>query len=343
MKKYQAEKVLEECGMIHLHHLFDDDIIQEVKQSIMSYLCTYQNKSRITLAKSCSTTTTTTTTANSNTKNNILLPTWNKTFVPIMAINAEKRFEFVTPFEKPFSNHNIYANPILMQLLNNVLAPEYVLESLGGFNAMPGATDQEWHIDNEHVLFHKFPKHPPYCSTFSVPLVPCNEITGCTEFSFKSHHCLDASHTGTRIDGTCPETVNVWPKAMPGDAIIYDPRIMHRGRANVGKIDRPMLHNSYCHIWYKDEDNQRGDGIYMKNLRKLGRIPLHIVKDLNEYNMDVVEKLRIRSLVEKMYTIYRWDDNEQESPRRLLPVTEAIYGTSTSDEIINLEKEMMFN
>jgi len=42
MKKYQAEKVLEECGMIHLHHLFDDDIIQEVKQSIMSYLCTYQ-------------------------------------------------------------------------------------------------------------------------------------------------------------------------------------------------------------------------------------------------------------------------------------------------------------
>ena len=60
MKKYQAEKVLEECGMIHLHHLFDDDIIQEVKQSIMSYLCTYQNKSRITLAKSCSTTTTTT-------------------------------------------------------------------------------------------------------------------------------------------------------------------------------------------------------------------------------------------------------------------------------------------
>ena len=78
---------------------------------------------------------------------------------------------------------------------------------------------------------------------------------------------------------------------MPGDAIIYDPRIMHRGRANVGKIDRPMLHNSYCHIWYKDEDNQRGDGIYMKNLRKLGRIPLHIVKDFNEYNMDVVEKL----------------------------------------------------
>ena len=81
----------------------------------------------------------------------------------------------------------------------------------------------------------------------------------------------------------------------------------------------------------------------MKNLRKLGRIPLHIVKDLNEYNMDVVEKLRIRSLVEKMYTIYRWDDNEQESPRRLLPVTEAIYGTSTSDEILKLEKEMMFN
>ena len=84
---------------------------------------------------------------------------------PARVFPPPKRFEFVTPFEKPFSNHNIYANPILMQLLNNVLAPEYVLESLGGFNAMPGATDQEWHIDNEHVLFHKFPKHPPYCSS----------------------------------------------------------------------------------------------------------------------------------------------------------------------------------
>jgi ectoine hydroxylase-related dioxygenase (phytanoyl-CoA dioxygenase family) len=310
--------------MILLQHLFDIDLIHHLKESMMSYLCTYQRKSKITLAQACL-------------DNSTKMPNWNKTFVPIMSVNAEKRFEFITPFEKPFSHVEVFANPILLEILNNVLSPEYILESIGGFNAMPGATDQIWHIDNEHTLFNNFPKHPPYCSTFSAPLVPCNKTTGCTEFSFRSHHCLDASHTGERIDGKCPETVNVWPQAMPGDAIIYDPRIMHRGRANVGGIDRPMLHNSYCHSWYRDQDNERAEGIYNSNLNRLGKIPKHVQQNLNE-NANVVEKLYVGSLVHQMYTLYSMPSNDSKEGKEPeggmpLPVIEAVQGTSSSVEI----------
>ena len=79
-----AKRVLEECGMIHLRGLYEDEFISNMKRGLLSYVCAYQEKSKVTLVKIVRTS------------------TWkNKTFVPIMSVNAEKRFEFVTPFEHP--------------------------------------------------------------------------------------------------------------------------------------------------------------------------------------------------------------------------------------------------
>ena len=309
-----AKRVLEECGMIHLRGLYEEEFILNMKRGLLSYVCAYQEKSKVTLVRSCEG-----------------IPKWkNKTFVPIMSVNAEKRFEFVTPFEHPFNQIDAVANSIVLQIIGTVLAPEYVLESIGGFNAMPGASDQRWHIDNEHTLFSNFPNHPPYCSTLSVPLVACDKTSGCTEFSFKSHHCLDADHDGNRVEGKCPDAVNVWPTALPGDAIIYDPRIMHRGRANVGETDRPMLHNSYCHNWYSDQDNERGADALLHNLNKLGKIPEHIVEHM-ERNDRVFSRLGLQYMIKKMYTLYA--TNEEDLKSSNLPIVEAIDGTSTSVEI----------
>ena len=314
VKASYAKRVLEECGMIHLRGLYEDKFISNMKRGLLSYICAYQEKSKVTLVKNCNG-----------------LPSWeNKTFVPIMSVNAEKRFEFVTPFEHPFNQIDAVANSIVLQIIGSVLAPEYVLESIGGFNAMPGASDQRWHIDNEHTLFSNFPNHPPYCSTLSVPLVPCDKTSGCTEFSFKSHHCLDADHNGDRVEGKCPETVNVWPTAFPGDAIIYDPRIMHRGRANVGEMDRPMLHNSYCHSWYSDQDNERGLDALKHNMNKLGKVPEHIMEHMAK-NGRVFSRLGLQHLIKKMYTLYA--ANEEDLKSSNLPIVEAVDGTSTSIEI----------
>ena len=127
-----------------------------------------------------------------------------------------------------------------------------------------------------------------------------------------------------------PETVNVWPTAFPGDAIIYDPRIMHRGRANVGEMDRPMLHNSYCHSWYSDQDNERGADALKHNMNKLGKVPEHIMEHMAK-NGRVFSRLGLQHLIKKMYTLYA--ANEEDLKSSNLPIVEAVDGTSTSIEI----------
>ncbi len=225
------------CGLIVIDGLLDTTFVEELKESILSYVCMYGRATNTTLA----------TTGACRSRESSLTP------VPIMSVNAEGRFEFVTPFEEPFSNPKAWANSIILSILNSVLSPKFVIESIGGFNAIPNATDQKWHIDNEYALFNNQPNIPPYCMTLAIPLVDCNSTSGCTEFVFRSHRCKQTDENGDRkhvdaVDLPCQTMLeNVWPAMPSGSAMLYDQRVMHRGRANIGKIDRPMLHTSYCH------------------------------------------------------------------------------------------------
>ena len=307
--KEMAAKVLKECGMVVVHNVLPTSQVESLKSDIMSYVCTYQEKSKVSLAQDCKT-----------------RPKWHGSIIPVMSVNHEKRFEFVTPFEGAFGEKYSWANPSAMDLLSEVLLPSYVIESIGGFNAMPGASNQNWHVDNEHQLFSEVPQHPPYCLTVSIPLVDCNTVSGCTEFSFRSHHCMDVDSDGVRLPG-CDNNKDIWPDVKAGSAIIYDPRIIHRGRENKGKTDRPMIHNSYCHPWYKDEGNGRGESVVVKNMLKLGR-PTAESEALYNKNEEEADRLAVDDLLLKMYSMYALEKNGDP------PITESYEGTSTGIELV---------
>jgi len=314
-----AGRVLKECGMVVLHDLLDSALVSSLKMHMMSYLCAYQDSAQITLALNCSHFTNERGEAHA-------LPRWDGSMIPVMSVNHEKRFEFVVPFEKAFSDPAVWGNPMVLSVLERVSGvPRFILESTGGFNALPGATDQIWHIDSPHSLFRNIPSHPPYCATLSIPLVACDELSGCTQFSFRSHHCNDVDFNGQRLPG-CSNNVDVWPKVSAGSAIIYDPRITHRGRANVGDLDRPMIHTSYCHSWYRDSNNGRGDEWLIKNIQKLGK-PSDAASRAFYRNTALAESVDLEDLLHKMYALYAFDENEP------LPVTEAFQGTSTGEEL----------
>ena len=43
--------------------------------------------------------------------------------------------------------------------------------------------------------------------------------------------------------------------ASPGDAIVFDYRVMHRGRANKGEAWRPILYETFSRRWFVDDYN----------------------------------------------------------------------------------------
>lgn len=44
----------------------------------------------------------------------------------------------------------------------------------------------------------------------------------------------------------------VWPALKMGDALMFDYRVLHRGRANTTKDNRHFLVLTFCESWFED-------------------------------------------------------------------------------------------
>ena len=87
---------------------------------------------------------------------------------------------------------------------------------------------------------------PPYSVTLVIPLVGLNETTGSTRF-----------YPGTHADPNAEDLTMIAPDAEPGDAILFDSRILHGGQANRSDAPRPILYCTYHRAWYRDVSNFR--------------------------------------------------------------------------------------
>ena len=87
---------------------------------------------------------------------------------------------------------------------------------------------------------------PPYSITLAIPLVALNETTGSTRF-----------YPGTHADPNAEDLTMIAPDAEPGDAILFDSRILHGGQANRSDAPRPILYCTYHRAWYRDVSNFR--------------------------------------------------------------------------------------
>ena len=147
-----------------------------------------------------------------------------------------------------FNDRLVYANPAVMPVIEALLGPGFILGSFVAVTSLPGAADQDMHLDMP-LLFGTDPESsrlPSYCLTLVIPLVELNSTNGTTAYHPGSHRMV--SHAP-------PSTAPVLPEVPPGDALLFDCRVWHGGTANHARSPRPVLYNSYQRPWFRDQVN----------------------------------------------------------------------------------------
>jgi Phytanoyl-CoA dioxygenase (PhyH) len=102
----------------------------------------------------------------------------------------------------------------------------------------PGSTDQKWHADGGHVNLHRH--LPCHCCNVFIPLTDVTDLDGPTELRPGTHYMTRQLTTMMLLAKARRTLVSpVTPNLYVGDVLIFDYRILHRGRANRRRRNEP--------------------------------------------------------------------------------------------------------
>lgn len=117
--------------------------------------------------------------------------------------------------------------------------------------ALPNASQQGWHADGGHVSVEEH--LPCHCLNVFIPLTDIPLELGPTEFrpgtQYHTRNLAPMMLLAKARKVLRPPTT---PVPMLGDVIIFDYRILHRGRANVSPRPRAILVLTVSKPWFKD-------------------------------------------------------------------------------------------
>jgi len=156
------------------------------------------------------------------------------------------------------------------EFVSDILGNDFVLD-LSVVYSLPGAQDQGWHADGNHLSHDAGWRSngstgelsEPYALCVFVPLVDLDDSTGFTQFWPKSH-----AYKGLVGLGPCAPVLGAtWDgKCRTGAAILYDYRLLHRGMANnTEQMRRPVLQFLYHKPWYKEINNYGSTSLWTDN------------------------------------------------------------------------------
>ena len=150
--------------------------------------------------------------------------------------------------EGEFASPDVFANPVALSIVTQLMGDDVILGSYVAVTSQPGAAAQGDHADQAGLFEDPAldATVPPYSVTLVIPLVGLNEITGSTRF-----------YPGTHRNPETDDLHAVAPDTEPGDAILFDSRILHGGQANRSDAPRPIVYCTYHRAWYRDVSNFR--------------------------------------------------------------------------------------
>jgi tRNA(Arg) A34 adenosine deaminase TadA len=132
----------------------------------------------------------------------------------------------------------------------------------------PGSTDQAWHADGPHATAQSTPGSILPCHAYNIfiPLqvTPCD--MGPTELRPASHNLTQGNLAKNMLLAKCKKMLRPleWPEMELGDVLIFDYRILHRGRANNTGVNRNYLVLTYAESWFEDRLNFPKRSMYEK-------------------------------------------------------------------------------
>lgn len=149
-----------------------------------------------------------------------------------------------------------------LPFVRRVLGADARLIHAGCVCSLPGSAVQGVHRDGKHLFSSGelgSSALPTHCLTVFLPLVPLTAAIGPTQFWPSTHvtfgdapQAMAASVTFVASESCGVEGEAV---AVPGDAIIFDYRILHRGLANVSDEARPLAYFTFAKPWFRDATN----------------------------------------------------------------------------------------
>lgn len=158
---------------------------------------------------------------------------------------GDKRFTVPIRVKPPFNNPNLFANPVLMDILTEAMGEKPVLSAFGAVVTRQGARAQ--HIHREHpLLFHNDAVNvqlPCYAVNVLFPLIDLDEEAGGTQVWERTH----LTEEDYQWQG---ESTKCYTKT--GSALCLDYRVYHGGMPCQATHNRPLLFLSYAMPWFTD-------------------------------------------------------------------------------------------
>lgn len=162
-----------------------------------------------------------------------------------LAPREQARYYLTLPWVSPFANPEVFANPVILGVLNRVFAQEYVMVQLGTDIPFQGSDYQEIHRDYR-PLFSDQVVTPLYALAVNFPLVEVTAENGPFQMA-------RGTHVLPRDEGLVKIAAGEIPMEsfymMPGDVAIRTPLALHRGSPNRTSKPRPMVVMGYAMHW----------------------------------------------------------------------------------------------
>jgi ectoine hydroxylase-related dioxygenase (phytanoyl-CoA dioxygenase family) len=162
-----------------------------------------------------------------------------------LAPREQARYYLTFPWVPPFANEEVFANPVILGVLDRVFAQEYVMVQLGADIPVRGSDYQEIHRDYR-PLFTDDVVTPLYALAVNMPLVEVTEENGPFQMA-RGTHVLPRDEGLKKVEsGEIPiESFTM----QPGDVSIRTPLALHRGSPNRTDTPRPMVVMGYVMHW----------------------------------------------------------------------------------------------
>ncbi len=180
-----------------------------------------------------------------------------KTLSKRYAVVGDKRFMITVKIKPPFNSPALFANPIVMPIMERLLGSDCTISSFGSVVAMPGAGPQSVHFDYPPLFESEAvcASLPPHAITLVVPLVDLDTETGTTAIWEGSHSQAGSREQLQRLAKEESFAGATMPFAKIGDVYLMDFRLIHAGMANRSAIARPILYIVYRRPWFHEDRN----------------------------------------------------------------------------------------
>ncbi len=184
-----------------------------------------------------------------------LVEEWRRAFMDLfeerqnrpggLAPREVNRYYLTLPWRPPFADVNVFANPVILGVLDRLFPQEYALVQLGADTPCQGSDYQEIHRDYR-PLFTDDIVRPLYAVAVNFPLVDVGEDNGPFQQARGTHVMRREEALEKVRAGEIP--MESFPMKQ-GDVAIRTPLALHRGSPNRTDTPRPMVVMGYVMHW----------------------------------------------------------------------------------------------